>query len=47
MMDFAENPTLVQRLMEHVAERTGYLAQRYAELGVDVIQGLRGFTREW
>ena len=38
MGDFAENPALVESLLENVAARTGYLARRYAELGVDVIQ---------
>ncbi len=38
MMDFVENPELVERLMDRIAERTGYLARRYAELGVDIIQ---------
>lgn len=38
MMDFAEHPALVERLMDRIAERTGYLARRYAGLGVDVIQ---------
>ena len=38
MMDFTENSALVECLMERIAERTGYLARRYAELGVDIIQ---------
>jgi uroporphyrinogen decarboxylase len=38
MMDFIVNPDLVERLMDEVARRTGYLATRYAQAGVDIIQ---------
>ena len=38
MMDFVVNPDLVEALVEQVARRTGYLATRYAEMGVDIIQ---------
>jgi uroporphyrinogen decarboxylase len=38
MMDFIFKPELVERLMDEVARRTGYLATRYAGAGVDIIQ---------
>jgi len=38
MMDIIINPDLVERLLDEIAKRTGYLAQRYAQAGVDIIQ---------
>jgi len=38
MMDFASNPEMAECLLDEVARRTGYLAMRYAQSGVDVIQ---------
>ena len=38
MMDFILNPDLAERLLDEVARRTGYLALRYAQAGVDIIQ---------
>lgn len=38
MMDFIINPDLAERLLDEVARRTGYLALRYAQAGVDIIQ---------
>lgn len=38
MMDLALRPELADCLLNRIAERTGYLAARYAEAGVDVIQ---------
>lgn len=38
MMDFLVNPELVESLLDEIARRTGYLAKRYAQAGVDLIQ---------
>jgi uroporphyrinogen decarboxylase len=38
MVDFVTQPALVECLVERVAEQTGALAERYAALGVDLIQ---------
>lgn len=38
MMDIVFNPELVECLFDQIARRTGYLAKRYAEAGVDIIQ---------
>jgi uroporphyrinogen decarboxylase len=38
LIDFVMNPEVVECLLDRVAEQTGYLAARYAEAGVDVIQ---------
>lgn len=38
MMDIVFNPELVEYLFDRIARRTGYLAKRYAEAGVDIIQ---------
>lgn len=38
MADLAFNPDLVECLFDQIACRTGFLAKRYAELGVDIVQ---------
>ena len=38
MADLLFNPELVECLLDQIAVRTGYLAARYAEMGVDIIQ---------
>jgi uroporphyrinogen decarboxylase len=38
MMDLAINPQPAERLLDEVARRTGYLARRYAQAGVDIVQ---------
>jgi uroporphyrinogen decarboxylase len=38
MADLIFKPGLVECLLDQIAARTGYLATRYAELGVDIIQ---------
>lgn len=38
MMDFVFNPELVECLLDQIAKHTGYLATRYAQAGIDIIQ---------
>jgi uroporphyrinogen decarboxylase len=38
MMDLVDNPDLVECLLDEIARRTGYLAMRYAQAGVDIVQ---------
>ena len=38
LTDLHLQPETAERLFDRIAERTGYLARRYAELGVDIIQ---------
>lgn len=38
MMDFLSHPDFVEALIHQIADRTGYLAERYARAGVDIIQ---------
>jgi len=38
MTDLMVNPALVESLFDQIARRTGYLATRYAQAGVDIIQ---------
>jgi uroporphyrinogen decarboxylase len=37
LMDMLANPAVAECLFENIAERTGYFARRYAELGIDIL----------